>query len=180
MVAALFWRSSAANLRPLRHHNWSGFSFYFYILYCGQTQSSHKGDAMFLSGLLYLFGPPKIDRVLTSEERIKPLLPVGFDKNCNGHTCKKRPMEFMEVTYCTRRKPFATYQCTRCKRRLLIFKAPVTPLLVWSEEYAGYTNFSNFIERELIEREAKLKRRLVRYGLSGLIIRIWRSLYNFF
>ncbi len=109
-----------------------------------------------------------------TESKIQRRLPVWFDKTCNNNTCGKT-MEFM-VTVChTRRKPFATYQCPHCKTRLLIFDAPITPMFVWSSEYAGVVNFSYFIESKLLDRERKRKRRFWRFVL-GLLSRIGRAL----
>lgn len=112
------------------------------------------------------------------EARIRSRLPVGFDKTCNNNACRKT-MEFVVTIYKTRRKPFATYQCPQCKTRLLVFDAPITPMFIWSSEYAGVVNFSDFIERQFLERERKLKRRFLRYFL-GILSRIWSALRSLF
>lgn len=105
------------------------------------------------SSMLELFDLTAIRKIAKSEDEIKHLLPIAFDNTCHNRTCKK-PMEFMPVVYCTVIKPFATYQCTKCKTRLLIFKEP-TDMFIWSDGYAGSTDFSAFVEQEIAARARK-------------------------
>lgn len=71
-------------------------------------------------------------------------------------------MERMPVLCWTRQRPFAIFQCPACKKRLLLFEAPITPLLVWSDSYSGCIDFSGFIDRLIEERERKREIRILR------------------
>jgi len=109
-----------------------------------------------------------------TKEQIQPHLPALFEDLCKKEGCKKT-MELMPVQYCTRRKPFATFQCPACKLQLLLFEAPVTPLLVWSDSFHQCIDFSEFIDELMAKREHKREIRAIRYGLWGRLIILLKS-----
>jgi hypothetical protein len=95
-------------------------------------------------------------------------LPAEFDDNCSK--CKK-PMTRMPVCCWTRQRPYATFQCKKCKKRLFLFKTTTTPLLVWSDELPeslpGAPFFSETIDDLLAERERNRERRAKREQEAG-------------
>lgn len=89
-------------------------------------------------------------------------LPAEFDDSCKR--CGKK-MERMYPCYYMRIKPYATFQCTvgECSLRLLIYDAPNTPYLIWSDDFTGAVNLSQYIEERTAERERKRKARSLQH-----------------
>jgi hypothetical protein len=96
------------------------------------------------------------------ESVTEPHLPVAFDDFCKS--CGTQ-MERMHCHYHTRQKPFATFQCPNCEIRLFLIEAPITPLLVWSNQTRiRCTRFSEYIDEVLAHREQAREIRKLRYG----------------
>ena len=86
-------------------------------------------------------------------------LPAAFDDTCKF--CDKS-MERMPLCAWTRRRPYAVFQCTECKVRLMLFETPRAPFLIWSTEFRNrrewdYTQFtfSELIDRAIEEHERR-------------------------
>jgi hypothetical protein len=79
-------------------------------------------------------------------------LPPAFDSACRK--CGTG-MERVDPVYCTRRKPYATFQCANgaCMERLLIFDAPRAPFIIRSVNFRQWTNFSDQIDAAIEQRE---------------------------
>lgn len=86
-------------------------------------------------------------------------LPAMFDDACKH--CQKQ-MERMPVRLCTARKPFAVFQCTDCKVRLLVFQTDTTPLFVWRWPHEYNTEFSIEIENRIKARDHSRERQQIR------------------
>lgn len=97
----------------------------------------------------------------------KQQLPHAFDRTCK---CGLGQLEEMAVNYCTRVKPFMTFMCPKCMRRLFLIEAPRTPLLLWSDAFPrpAITDFSEWVEELIEKREAKRLRDELRN--TGMIV----------
>ncbi len=73
-------------------------------------------------------------------------------------------MERMKVAYCTRHKPFATFQCPKCNLRLFIIEAERTPLLMWSDNARMEIRFDESVDEALRKRKLDYERHKLRYG----------------
>ncbi|MBP7770605.1 MAG: hypothetical protein KA066_01685 [Candidatus Pacebacteria bacterium] len=79
-------------------------------------------------------------------------LPVAFDDTCRR--CG-RGMERMYPSYRTRRKPYATFQCTNdtCLERLLVFDAVRAPFMIWASKFYQWLRFSDLLDDAVEQRE---------------------------
>jgi hypothetical protein len=84
-----------------------------------------------------------------------------FDDSCKKCGAAMQPAR---LVYYTQKKPFATFACATCKIRLMLFEAPITPLLVWSDNLVDKLEFSDAIEKLIKERQHKIEVRARRYG----------------
>lgn len=79
-------------------------------------------------------------------------LPPAFDDTCRK--CSTR-MEPIHPVYRTRRRPYATFQCTndRCLERLLVFDAVRAPFMIWSSKFYQWLRFSELTDEAVEQRE---------------------------
>jgi hypothetical protein len=89
-------------------------------------------------------------------------LPPAFDAACKR--CGEQ-MERMPVICRTRQRPFAIFQCQSpgCKVQLLLFDAPTSPLLIWSDSFNYAVKFSEMIDDRIADRERKRELRELHY-----------------
>ena len=92
-------------------------------------------------------------------------LPIDFDDTCKNAICEDVTLERLHCYYCVTPAPYATFQCPKCLRRLYLFDAPETPLLLWSNTVrkSGQT-FAEQIAALIEKRERHWQTKKRRYG----------------
>lgn len=91
------------------------------------------------------------------QQKLSRALPRTFQKMHCGVALTVMPItHYADATF---PRPVHSFQCSVCRKGALVFPAPFTAIVVWSDEWRGWKSFREFLDEKIARHVEKHRTR---------------------